>query len=39
VVRDTTAPPPAVPGPLPSLGVAVALGYSRKLRVRIKDGR
>jgi hypothetical protein len=39
VVRDTTAPPPAVPGPLPSLGVAVALGYSRKLRVRIKAGR
>lgn len=27
---------PAVPGPLPLLGAAAALGYSRKLRKRIK---
>jgi hypothetical protein len=30
---------PAVPGPLPILGVAAAFGYSRKLRKRIKSSR
>jgi hypothetical protein len=31
----TAVPSAAVPGPLPILGVAAALGYSRKLRKRI----
>jgi len=30
---------PAVPGPLPILGVAAAFGYSRKLRKRIKNAK
>jgi hypothetical protein len=31
-------PPTNVPGPLPLLGAAVALGYSRKLRQRVRFG-
>jgi hypothetical protein len=33
-------PPPQtnVPGPLPLIGAAVALGYSRKLRQRVRFG-
>jgi hypothetical protein len=30
---------PSVPGPLPVLGAAAALGYSRKLRKRLKSSR
>lgn len=38
VVRDTP-PPTSVPGPVPTLGVAAALVYTRRLRNRIKAGR
>lgn len=33
---SASAPPSAVPGPLPVLGAAAAFGFSRKLRKRIK---
>lgn len=33
---SASAPPSAVPGPLPVLGAAAAFGYTRKLRKRIK---
>jgi hypothetical protein len=36
LVITPRSPVPAVPGPLPALGVAAAFGYSRKLRNRIK---
>jgi len=37
IVETTTPPPPtpSVPGPLPVIGVGLALGWSRKLRSRI----
>jgi hypothetical protein len=38
-VEVTPAPTSQVPGPLPWLGVGAALGYSRRLRKRIKDNK